>query len=279
LNTVKTRTLEGRRVIVTRAPEQSKELIERLEELGAEAVLLPLVRFVDPESTTDLDQAIRSLDSFDWLIFTSANAVTFFLGRCRALQCWPAGAAGPSSAAKNTPKIAVVGSATELALKKEGLQASLVPREFSGAGLARELRGAVAKKNVLLPRSDRASEELPALLRKAGAKVTEVIAYRTVGPGLLDHDLIAGIRAGQADAVTFFSPSAFREFQNLLGTEALAGWDSRVAFAAVGRVTAEAIRAANLPVAVEAEEATTASLIEGLENYFAGANKLTAEST
>jgi len=279
LNAVKTRTLEGRRVIVTRAPEQSKELIERLEELGAEAVLLPLVRFVDPESTTDLDQAIRSLDSFDWLIFTSANAVTFFLGRCRALQCWPAGAAGPSSAAKNTPKIAVVGSATELALKKEGLQASLVPREFSGAGLARELRGAVAKKNVLLPRSDRASEELPALLRKAGAKVTEVIAYRTVGPGLLDHDLIAGIRAGQADAVTFFSPSAFREFQNLLGTEALAGWDSRVAFAAVGRVTAEAIRAANLPVAVEAEEATTASLIEGLENYFAGANKLTAEST
>jgi uroporphyrinogen-III synthase len=278
LNTVKTRTLEGRRVIVTRAPEQSKELIERLEELGAEAVLLPLVRFVEPESTTDLDQAIRSLDIFDWLIFTSANAVTFFLARCRALECWP-GDGGPSNAAKNTPKIAVVGSATELALKKEGLQASLVPREFSGAGLARELRGAAAKKNVLLPRSDRASEELPSLLRKAGAKVTEVIAYRTVGPGSLDHDLIASIRAGQADAVTFFSPSAFREFQNLLGAEALAGWDSRVAFAAVGRVTAEAIRAANLPVAVEAEEATTASLIEGLENYFAGANKLTAEST
>ncbi len=283
LNTVKTRTLEGRRVIVTRAPEQSKELIERLGELGAEAVLLPLVRFVEPESTADLDQAIRSLDTFDWLIFTSANAVTFFLGRCRALECWPAGAAGPSSAAKNVAanvtKIAVVGSATELALKKEGLQASLVPREFSGAGLAAELRGAVAKKNVLLPRSDRASEELPALLRKAGAKVTEVIAYRTVGPGSFDHELIASIRAGQADAVTFFSPSAFREFQNLLGAEALAGWDSRVVFAAVGRVTAEAIRAANLPVAVEAEEATTASLIEGLENYFAGANKLTAEST
>jgi len=279
LNTVKTRTLEGRRVIVTRAPEQSKELIERLQDLGAEAVLLPLVRFVESESTADLDQAIRSLDTFDWLIFTSANAVTFFLARCRALECWPAGAPGPSNAAKNTPKIAVVGSATELALKKEGLQASLVPREFSGAGLARELRGAAAKKNVLLPRSDRASEELPSLLRKAGAKVTEVIAYRTVGPGSLDHDLIASIRAGQADAVTFFSPSAFREFQNLLGAEALAGWDSRVAFAAVGRVTAEAIRAANLPVAVEAEEATTASLIEGLENYFAGANKLTAEST
>jgi uroporphyrinogen-III synthase len=279
LNTVKTRTLEGRRVIVTRAPEQSKELLGRLEELGAEAVLLPLVRFVEPESTADLDQAIRSLDTFDWLIFTSANAVTFFLGRCRALDCWPDPTGRAQNATKNTPKIAVVGSATELALKKEGLQASLLPREFSGAGLAAELRGAVAKKTVLLPRSDRASEELPALLRKAGAKVTEAIAYRTVGPGSFDHDLIASIRAGQADAVTFFSPSAFREFQNLLGPDALAGWDSRVAFAAVGRVTAEAIRAANLPVAVEAEEATTASLIEGLESYFAPGNKVASEST
>ena len=253
--------------------------MERLEELGAEVVLLPLVRFVEPENTADLDQAIRSLDTFDWLIFTSANAVTFFLGHCRALECWPDATGAAHRATKNTPKIAVVGSATELALKKEGLQASLVPREFSGVGLAAELRGAVAKKTVLLPRSDRATEELPSLLRKAGAKVAEVIAYRTVGPGSFDHDLIASIRAGQADAVTFFSPSAFREFQNLLGADALANWNSRVAFAAVGPVTAEAIRAANLPLAVEAEESTTASLIEGLENYFAGANKLTAEST
>ncbi len=252
-------------------------------ELGAEAVLLPLVRFVGPESTADLDQAIRSLDTFDWLIFTSANAVTFFLARCRALGCWPASDGGPNNAATNAAanatKIAVVGSATELALKKEGLQASLLPREFSGAGLAAELRGAVAKKSVLLPRSDRASEELPALLRKAGAKVTEVIAYKTVGPGSFDHDLIASIRAGQADAVTFFSPSAFREFQNLLGAEALASWYPRVVFAAVGSVTAEAIRAANLPVAVQADESTTASLVEGLENYFAAANKLASEST
>jgi uroporphyrinogen III methyltransferase/synthase len=244
-----------------------------LEELGAEAVLLPLVRFVEPESTAELDQAIRSLATFDWLILTSANAVTFFLGRCRALQCWPFSTDGSS----DSVKIAVVGSATELALNREGLQASLVPREFSGAGLASELRHAVAKKSVLLPRSDRAGEELPSLLRKAGANVTEVIAYRTVGPASFDHDLLASIRGGQADAVTFFSPSAFREFQNLLGPEALAGWDSRVAFAAVGPVTAEAIRAANLVVAVEAEESTTASLIEGLENYFAG-NKVKSES-
>ncbi len=86
------------------------------------------------------------------------------------------------------------------------------------------------------------------------------------------------IRAGQADAVTF-SALGFPQFPNLLGAEALASWDSRVAFAAVGPVTAEAIRAANLPVAVEAEEATTASLIEGSRTTSQAANKLTAEST
>ncbi|PYU29348.1 MAG: hypothetical protein DMG31_17885 [Acidobacteria bacterium] len=259
LKTVKSRTLEGRRIVVTRAPAQSRELRERLEELGAQVVLLPLVRFLEPENTLDLDRTIRSLEKFNWLIFTSANAVTFFLGRCRALGCWPSG---------GHTTFAAVGSATRLALEKEGLQAPLVPAEFSAARLAAELAGAIAGKSVLLPRSDRAGDELPSLLRNAGAKVTEVIAYRTAGPEALDRSLIEAIHRGQSDVVTFFSPSALREFQNLVGPEVLAKWNSRVAFAAVGPVTAEAIRRAGLPVAIEADEATTASLVAALERYF-----------
>src|SRR5690242_19723671 len=159
LNTVKSRTLAGRRIVVTRAPEQSKELRERLEELGAEVLLLPLVRFLEPENMRDLDRAIRSLDKFDWLIFTSTNAVTFFLRRCRALGLWPSGKDG---------KIAAVGSATRSALESDGLRASFVPAEFNGEQLATELSGAIAGKSILLPRSDRAGEELPSLLRRAG---------------------------------------------------------------------------------------------------------------
>jgi uroporphyrinogen III methyltransferase/synthase len=185
--------------------------------------------------------------------------VTFFLARCRALGCWPA--------VEHT-EIAAVGSATRLTLEKEGLQASLVPTEFSGAALAAELSGTIAGKRVLLPRSDRAGEELPSLLRRAGADVTEVIAYRTAGPDSSDYLALEAIRGGQADAVTFFSPSAFREFQNLMGLDALAKWNSLVAFAAVGPVTAEAIRGAGLPVAIEADEATTASLVAALERHF-----------
>ena len=259
LNTVKSRILAGRRIVVTRAPQQSKELCKRLEELGAEVLVLPLVRFLEPENTLDLDRAIRSLEKCDWLIFTSANAVTFFLSRCRALGCWPSGKAG---------KIAAVGSATRLALESEGLQASLMPAEFSGAGLAAEFSSEIAGKTVLLPRSDRASGELPSLLREAGANVTEIVAYRTAGPGALDPTLIGAILSGQADAITFFSPSAFREFQNLTGDEALRRLAPQVTFVAVGPVTAEAIRTARMPVVLEADQATTASLVATLERHF-----------
>jgi uroporphyrinogen III methyltransferase / synthase len=259
LNTVKSRTLEGRRIVITRAAEQSSDLRARLEELGAEVDSLPLVRFLESKDTADLDRAIRSLDEFDWIIFTSANAVTFFVGRCRALE---------SSPNMGRTKIAAVGTATRVALEKQGLQASFVPAEFSGAGLAAELSGVISGKSVLLPRSDRASEELPSALCKAGAKVTEVIAYVTAGPEAFDCNLVDAIRDGRVDAVAFFSPSAFREFQKLMGADLPVKYDSRVALAAVGPVTAGAIRGTGLPVAIEADEATTASLVEGLERHF-----------
>jgi uroporphyrinogen-III synthase len=185
--------------------------------------------------------------------------VTFFLGRCRAVGYWP-----------NTGRteVAAVGSATRTAAEEEGLAISLVPAEFSGAGLAAELSGVISGKSVLLPRSDRASEELPSMLRKAGATVTEVVAYVTAGPQAIDSGLIHAIRDGQIDAITFFSPSAFREFQKLMGTDLIVKYASRVALAAVGPATAGAIRGAGLPVAIEADEATTASLVAGLERHF-----------
>lgn len=260
MNTVKSRTLERRRIVITRAAEQSGELRERLQELGAEVGSLPLVSFLEPQDTADLDRAIRALDQFDWIIFTSANAVTFFLARCRGLGYWP-----------NTgrTKVAAVGSATQLAAEKEGLPISLVPAEFSGAGLAAELSGMILGKSVLLPRSDRAGEELPSMLRKAGAKVTEVTAYVTAGPEAFDRALIDAIRDGLVDAVAFFSPSAFHEFKKLMGPDLVGTRNSRrVALAAVGPVTARAIRGAGLPVAIEADEATTASLVAGLERHF-----------
>jgi uroporphyrinogen III methyltransferase/synthase len=253
-----TRTLAGRRIVITRAPEQSVELAQTLRGLGAEVLSLPMVHFTGPPQSSELDAAIEALEEFDWLLFTSANAVRFFLARCRQLERWP-----PA-----TLRLAVVGPATRDALETEGLLAAVAPREFRGEALAAELAGEVAGRRVLLPRSDQAGDELPRLLHAAGAFVTEVVAYSTEPPDSLDFAALEMLRRGDADAITFFSPSAFRHFVESFGPDALRRLTARVALAAVGPVTAAAIREAGLPVAVEAAQATTPALVEALERHF-----------
>lgn len=254
------KALAGRRIVVTRAPEQSGELLQLLRGAGAEVLSLPMVRFLDPTDTAELDRAIAALDAFDWLILTSANAVQFFLGRCRHLGRWPSG---------NKPRIAAVGPATGKAIESEGLGVDFTPREFNGAALAAELAPQLTGRRVLVPRSDRADAELPTALRAAGANVTEVVAYRTVAPESHDGSLLQEICRGEVDAVIFFSPSAVREFARTVGSEAFRQIGERSTLAAVGSVTATAIRESGAHAAVEAPKATAASLVAALERHFA----------
>jgi uroporphyrinogen-III synthase len=165
-------------------------------------------------------------------------------------------------------RMAVVGPATRDALEAEGLQAAIAPHEFRAQALAAEIATEVVGRRILIPRSDQAGDELPRLLREAGATVTDVVAYSNVQPDDLASPAFDALVRGEADAVTFFSPSAFRHFASLFGREALRRLSARVALAAVGPVTAETIRQAGLPVAVEATQATTGSLAAALERYF-----------
>jgi len=259
------RALAGRRIVITRAPQQSEQLNRRLTAMGANVVSMPMVRFVDPVDAVPFDAAIETLAAFDWVLFTSANSVHFFVSRCRALGRWPI----PPGL-----HVAAVGPATQSSLEAAGLHVEFVPRRFSGADLAAELAPKLAGKRVLLPRGDRASPELPDHLRNAGAVVTDVVAYRTVEPDSLnakplDPKALNMIRAGESDAVVFFSPSAFHNFARVLGRDALSGLAEKLTLAAVGPVTAAAIRDSGLQVAVEAAEATSESLISALDDYFA----------
>ena len=259
MSTVGAGALSGRRIVITRAPEQAEDLVDRLVEAGAEIRMLPMVRFVEAPDTSALDRAITELEQFDWLIFTSANAVRFFLERCRFLRRWPL---------RPDLRYAAVGLATGEALQEEGLHAAFMPRQASAASLAAELAGELPGKRVLVPRSDRAGEELPAALRAAGAIVSEVVAYCTAAPESFDDAVIAALRRGDADAVAFFSPSAVDQFARVLGTEGLRELRDCVAFAAIGPTTAAAIREAGAPVSIEAPAATTDSLVAALERYF-----------
>lgn len=259
--------LARKRIVLTRAPEQADDLAHQLERLGGEVLLLPTVAFAGPGDPAPLDRAIESLGNFHWVLFTSQNAVRFFAERCRALGRMDGNDGWNSVAVR--PLLAAVGPATAEAAAKQGLRVEFVASQFRGQALAEELGGRVAGKKVLLPRSDRAGADLPAALRAAGAEVVEVVAYRTALPESLAAEVTDAIRRGEVDVVSLFSPSAFHNLAEAIGLETLRGLTGRLALAAIGPLTAGVIRDAGLPVEIEAREATSASLVAAIREYFA----------
>jgi uroporphyrinogen-III synthase len=254
------RPLEGKRIVVTRAVEQAQELVARLEKMGAIVLLFPAVSFSEPNNTTELDRAIRSLVEFDWILFTSANAVRFFARRCRKM--------GVEPNQEGNYLCAAVGPATASAVAAEGFSVDHVAQEFVGTQLARELSASLAGKKILLPRSNRAGPDLPDALRAAGAEVTDVVAYHTGGVGAIDPEVMRTIREAQVDVISFFSPSAVENMRAELGGKVLSSLAAKVALAAVGPVTAAALGGAGLPVAIEAPTATAESMAAAITNYF-----------
>jgi uroporphyrinogen-III synthase len=252
--------LEGKRIVVTRSVEQARDLVVRLENMGASVLLFPAVSFSEPSDTAELDRSIRSLGEFDWILFTSANAARFFAGRCRKLGVEPSQGGSYLCAA--------VGPATASAVAAEGFSVDHIAQEFVGAALARELSASLAGKKIILPRSERARPDLPNALKAAGAEVTEVVAYYTGGVGAIEPGVMRAIREAQVDVISFFSPSAIENMRGELGEELLARLAARAALAAVGPVTAAALRSAGLPVVIEAPLATAESMAAAIANYF-----------
>jgi uroporphyrinogen-III synthase len=263
--------LSGKRIVITRAVEQARDLKDRLEGLGATILLLPAVSFSEPSDVTGLDRAIRSLESFDWILFTSANAVRFFGRRRRKL--------GIVAVEKEKPRCAAVGPATASAAAAEGFSIDYVAKEFLGIALAHELGASLAGKKVLLPRSDRARRDLPDALQAAGAEVTEVMAYHTGGVSAAEPGVMAAIREGRVDVVSFFSPSAVENLRGELGEDVLTRLGAQAALAAVGPVTAAALRKAGLPVAVQSADATTESMVMAIVRHFSSPTVMQARSS
>jgi uroporphyrinogen III methyltransferase/synthase len=254
--------LAGKRVVVTRATEQAHELARSLEALGAEVVLLPTVSFAAVENSQALEAAIRSLTEFDWILFTSQNAVRFFCQRIRETNLQVAGLQKPR------PMVAAVGIATAAAAAEEGFRVDTVPKNHSGEALAQELWGAIGDRKILLPRSNRADDRLPKALREAGANVTEIVAYRTAAPDSLDPKILKSICDAEVDAIVFASPSAFRFLSECVGAAELAELSTRVQFAALGPTTARALREEGMRVEIEASQSSAAGLADSIAKYY-----------
>jgi uroporphyrinogen III methyltransferase/synthase len=254
--------LVGKRIVITRAPEQTGELASALESLGAHVFLLPTVSFAPPQNCAELDAALGRLTDFDWILFTSQNAVRFF---CRR---WTATGREPAAPEFLGGRVAAVGAATAKVLAAEGMRVDYVAHTQTGESLAEELRDSVAGKEVLLPRSDRVDDRLPSALREAGARVTEVVAYRTLRPEKLDHEILTSVRHCEIDAIVFASPSAFHNLAVLVPSTELAALSNRIQFATIGSTTTRALREAGVRVAIESNDSSSAGLADAIAKYY-----------
>ena len=240
---------------MTRTREQAATLAAPLEALGAEVLAMPVLETVDPDDWAPVDAAIRDLASYDWLVFTSTNAVDRLLRRFRV--------AGGSKEALLGIRIAAVGSATAAKLRHHGLPPALVPVDFRAEGLVDEFRamGPDACRRILLPRALEAREIFPEALREMGCTVDVVTVYR-VRAAKPDSAVIERLEAGTIDVVTFTSGAIAAAFVSAV-TEA--GLDARevlapLCVASIGPVTTEALGMLGYETDIEAPESTMESL-------------------
>lgn len=256
------RALLGRRVVVTRARRQASRLVERLEELGAEVIELPTIRIDPPEDPGPLRQVVRSAGAFEWVVFTSVNAIEAVFD---ALD-----SAGLDARAMAGCKVCAIGPATADSLAQRGLRPDLMPATFDGQALADALAacGDLAGARVLCPRSDIAPPDLPDALRAGGAEVVEVVAYRTV-PQAVEPADIEELLSGPPAWFTFTSSSTVRNFfaavRGRIDPQA-------VRAASIGPATSKTLREFGITPAVEADPHTIDGLVDAIVAVGGSAN-------
>jgi uroporphyrinogen III methyltransferase/synthase len=268
-----TRPLFGKRVLVTRPRDQAPELVRRLAAMGADPIEAPMIRIEPPEDFSALDDVCARVGEFDWIAFASTNAVDAFIERLLV---------GADLRALGRAKLAAVGPATAERLVKYGLKADVVPAEFRAEALAQAIadrvKPAVGGTKVLVPRADIGREVVADELRKLGADVTEVVAYRTV---VVDPeregepDVYRMLLERRIDVVTFTSPSAVRHFVRVLGAEPAADLLRATVVASIGPITAETASQANIETRIMPTTSTVPAFVDAIVGYFATERKLT----
>jgi uroporphyrinogen III methyltransferase/synthase len=259
LSWFETRPLFGKRVLVTRARPQASDFAAQLEAFGAEVVQFPTIRITEPTDPEPLRAAVKRVEGYDWIVFTSVNGAERFWREMRA--------AGRDARSLAGVHLCAIGPATAAALEMEGVRADLVPDRFVAEAVVEALAAEVELKGarVLLPRAEVAREVLPALLRRHGATVDDVAAYRTDPDTRESAQLRDRLEAGEIDLVTFTSGSTVRNFVDAMGAS-MGG--ARVA--SIGPITSATARELGLEVAVEATEHTIPGLVRAIVRLFAG---------
>lgn len=246
--------LLGRTVLVTRPRHQANDLVRPLESLGAATVVMPAIEIVPPDDFTPLDAALLTLDACDWVILTSVNGVEAVAQRMDALKI-------PREQLE-ARKLAVVGSATVVALARAFRAPDAVPSEYVGEAIVSAM-GDVRGLRCLLPRADRARPDLPRILRERGAIAHEVTAYRIVRAAGGED-----LPEASPDAILLTSSEGVRATHAALLARDRSKWFEAASLICIGPVTAETVRELGYKPSAVAKEHTIPGLVEALVSHF-----------
>jgi uroporphyrinogen III methyltransferase/synthase len=243
------RSLRGQRIVVTRALHQAEELAAPLRELGAEPLLLPLIGIAPPDDPAPLRNAASQADAYDWIIFTSANAVAAFLAEVQETGEWL------------RPRIATIGPATREAAENYGLRVELTPESYIAEALAEAFRPyPLDGKRILIPSAAVTRDVVPNELRRRGAEVDVVAAYQNVIPHQAPQQAAEIFANPLPDWITFASSSAVNHLLALVPIDTI----QEIKIATIGPATSATALEQGLTVSAEALKHTVPGLIEAM---------------
>ena len=254
------RPLFGKRLMVTRAVAQAGEFATMLAERGAAVIECPTIRIVEPDNWQPMDEALRELSTFDWLILTSTNAVRAFFQRLDYL--------GLDARALGTCRVCALGPKTAEIVKSFGVRPDLLASDYKAEGVVAEFsRMNITGKRMLYPRADRAREAIPRELGKMGASVDCPVIYRTILPDRLPAEAVFALEKRSIDCITFTSSSTVRNLAQMLGEDRMLDMLKGVVIASIGPITSRSCRELGLKVDIEPKEYTLPALTDAIEAF------------
>ena len=253
--------LAGKRILITRARDQSGDFAVRLKQLGAEVVEFPTIEIVPPIRWEGADHAIDQLSSYDWIIFTSANGVNFFWQRLSERR--------KPHRLPSSLKVCAIGPATADQLREKRISVDYMPKEFIAEAILKGFeKMAIRGKRILLARAKKARDVLPKGLRSMGAEIDVVEVYRTIRPRGGSRKLKKLLEEGKIDVVTFTSSSTVNHFGELLKKGDPERLLKGTAVACIGPVTARTAREWGLKVRIQPKQYTIPGLTRAIASYF-----------
>ncbi len=256
LNWFEKRPLLGKGIVVTRAREQASDSANLLSEKGADVIQFPTIEIKPLQDYSIIEQSIRDIKKYHWVVFTSVNGVKYFWHNLKNM--------GLDSRALAGKKIAAIGPATAQAVQERGITPDFIPEKFVAESIAEGMVALGMDKNkILLPRASVARDVLPEALAKAGATVDVVPVYETVPSSARKEEVLQGIESGRIKCITFGSSSTVENFLELIPAQTLKKFPD-LRLACIGPVTAKTLESAGLTCHIQPEDYTIPALVDEL---------------